>query len=222
VKDDLFATDEGNEINPHDYLMQQVRATQEAQQKMVDKKKQDKDKDNANGVHKDGVAALPKTPGAFSVKGGRGWFTGGFRQRAARGMVRNRSRLIQDAEVTELDDDDVDEDETWWDRADKPTLIVGACILVFMIIAITVPVTLVKTAVPPPTPAPTSPRFFLSSDFQDLFRKYQIHLTFENTQSPQSLALNWILYDDELQLAPTDNAAIQRYICMVTYFQQWG
>ena len=224
VRDNLFETAEGKEINPDDYLMQQVKATQEAQQKMVSKKKEDKDKLN-RGLQKDGVAALPKAPGAFSVKGGRGWFTGGYRQRAARGMlVRFKSGLVQDADVVAVAGD-VDEDETWWDRADKPTLIVGACIVVFMIIAISVPVALVQTKVEPPTPAPTSARFFLLDDFQELFSEVSDSDVFNNPQSPQSQALNWFVYEDELELGPTDEAAIQRYICMVTYFgnggQQW-
>lgn len=219
VQDELFATDDGNEINPDDYLLQQVRATQEAQQK---KKAKKKDKDQDEGLHKDGDAAVPKLPGAFSVKGGRGWFTGGFRQRAARGMVRNRNQLILDADVTAVVEDDFDEDETWWDRADKPTLIVGACVLVFAIIVISVPVGLAATKVDPPTPAPTSPRFFALDDFKELLAPVTDPAVFEDPQSPQSRALNWIVYDDELELSPSDTATIQRYICMVMYFSNGG
>ena len=222
VRDDLFANDDGHEIDAYDYLRQQVRATQEAQQKKTGKKKMDKGMDDSDGLHKDGVSAVPKAPGAFSVKGGRGWFTGGYRQRAARGMVRHQNHLTLDAEVTAMIQDDFDEDETWWDRADKPTLIVGACVLVFAIIVITVPLALVATKKDPPTPAPTSARFFELDEFQVSLSSVSDPALFENPQSPQSRALNWIVFDDELQLSSTDEAIIQRYICMVVYFGNGG
>lgn len=222
VQDELFSTEDGNDINPDDYLMQQVRATQQAQQKKIAKKKPDEDMDESEGLHKDGDAAVPKVPGAFSVKGGRGWFTGGFRQRAARGMVRSRNQVTLDADVTAVVDDGIDEEETWWDRADKPTLIVGACVLVFAIIVISVPVALAATKEDPPTPAPTSPRFFATDDFKQLLAPVTDPAAFENPESPQSRALDWIVYDDELQLLPNDAATIQRYICMVMYFGNGG
>jgi Leucine-rich repeat (LRR) protein len=178
------------------------------------------------GLHKDGDAAVPKTPGAFAIKGGRGgWFTGGFRQRAARGMMhRHQSRTILDAEVKALNQDEIDEDdyEDWWDRADKPTIIVGVCIVIFAIIAITIPVVLLKTKQEPPTPSPTSSRYFLLDEFQVLLSNITNPKAFLNPSSPQSLALNWIAYDDVLQLDPTNMSAVQRYICMVLYFSNNG
>jgi Leucine-rich repeat (LRR) protein len=235
VRDELFATEEGEEINADDYLMQQIKATQEAQLNLLkgggkNKKgnkngKDDDDDDDAMGLHKDGDAAVPKAPGAFAIKGGRGWFTGGFRQRAARGMMsRNKSRAILDAEVKVLNPDEIDEDddEDWWDRADKPTIIVGVCILIFAIIAITVPVVLLKTKEEPPTPSPTSSRYFLVDEFQAVLSNVTNPKAFQNPSSPQSLALNWMAYDDEMQLDPTNLSAIQRYICMVLYFSNNG
>jgi hypothetical protein len=218
VNDSLFSNDEGVEINPDDYLMQQVKATQEAQSKKVNKKKKEKSSD---GLQKDGVAALPKQAGAYSIKGGRGWFTGGFRQRAPM-LMRRRQPAVRDDAVSEAAQEFVDEDEDCWDRVDKPTVYVGICIVIFLIIAVTVPVSLVSNEDPAPTPSPTSARFFVRDEFQLVFSTVSNPESFEDPNSAQSQALNWIVYDDGLGLSPNDDAAIQRYVAMVIYFGNGG
>jgi Leucine-rich repeat (LRR) protein len=198
--------------------MQQVKATQEAQSKKVTKKKEDKDSER---LHKDGTAAVPKQAGAYSIKGGRGWFTGGFRQRAPMLMMR-RQPAVQDGAISEAAQEMVDEDEDCWDRVDKPTVYVGICIVIFLIIAVTVPVSLVRNEEPAPTPSPTSSRFFVLDEFQAVFSEVSDPKSFEDPNSAQSQALNWIVYDDGLGLSPNDDAAIQRYISMVIYFGNGG
>jgi Leucine-rich repeat (LRR) protein len=219
ISDSLFKTEEGQEINADDYLRQQVSATKEAQK---DKLKNKEDKLH-EGVQKDGDSAVPKLPGAFSVKGGRGWFTGGFRQRARNALRREKSEIVQDGDIEMALQDEIDEEITFWEKVDKPTLFVGVCILVFLSIAIAIPISLVASKGAPETPAPTSSRYFLYDDFKGVFTaNVSDQLGFRNPKSAESLALEWIVLNDTLALSLDDSSLIQRYILMVIYYGNGG
>jgi len=214
VQNDLFVNEEDEqEINPDDYFNQQVRSM-----------KQDKEKKGEDGKEKkDGAAAVPKLPGAFSVKGSKtgGWFTGGFIQRA-RGMGRAHSGLVVDTGIPTVSRELIPEEKTFWKSIDKTALYAGGCLLVVVLLGVSIPLALVKSAPPPPTMAPTSPRMPLYDSFRSAIANITGYQALENPDSAQSQSLNWLVYEDELFLDLHDPTLMQRFILMTMYFENHG
>jgi hypothetical protein len=217
VQNDLFVNeDNAQEINPDDYLQQQVRSLRQDETK----KKVPKTGTDALG----GSAVIPKAPGAYSVKGARTsrWFTGGFVQRSRNVGSRSRSGLVTDSGIAIIEGELIMEEKTCWEAVDKTAVYVGVFLLVVVILAISIPLGLVSSAPTAPTMAPTSPRQPVFGEFYTAIASISGDSALNNAESPQSMALNWIVYDDPLSLDVEDSTMIQRYSLMCLYFSTEG
>ncbi|CAB9507483.1 Leucine rich repeat N-terminal domain [Seminavis robusta] len=73
------------------------------------------------------------------------------------------------------------------------------------------------------TQAPTSSRYFVLEDIQNRIEKaFGPHYFPKNEEAeptPKTRALDWIVFEDPLQLNPDANNLLQRFILSLTYFQ---
>jgi hypothetical protein len=216
VQNDLFLNEDNEqEINPDDYLQQQVRSLrqEEAKKKLP--------KTGTDGL---GSVIIPKAPGAYSVKGARtgGWFTGGFMQRSRRMGNRAQSGVVTDSGIAIVTGELILEEKTCWEAVDKTALYAGGFLLVVVILAISIPLALVSSAPPPPTMAPTSSRLAVFDEFYTAIANISGDQALQDPESPQSMALDWIVYSDQLNLDVEDPTMIQRYSLMCLYFGSEG
>ena len=226
VNDELFRRDDddGRHYDPDDYLRQQVRANEESKK---EKNKKKGDEVNEKGISmKNGATVVPKLPGAYAVKTARGWFTGGFRARSRMGLGRSMRRSINDITTdtnveTAKPDELPDENEMCCCGVDRPTLCVGACLLVFMILAISIPVGLVTNPDSIPTLAPSHSREPVYDEFRNFFWNISGE-ALEDPSSPQSQALDFVVFGDELELNTSSPSALQRYVLMTTFYANGG
>ena len=219
VQNELFMNEKNeHEINPDEYLQQQVRSLKQ------DEEKKNLEKSQADNEQKNGVAAVPKVPGAYSVKGSKtgGWFTGGFLQRSRSMGQRNQSGLVVDSGITALTGELIPQEKTCWESVDKTALYAGGFLLVVVILAISIPLGLVNSAPPPPTPAPTLPRLPVYDSFKNVLATISGEKVLEDPQSAQFKALNWLVYDDMLALNVDDPSLLQRYTLKTIYFGNNG
>ncbi len=164
-------------------------------------------------------------PGAYSVSAsstralhGPGMLTPTKQTQSSR---RNQSRN-SDIAIAQDSGEFTSEDKTWWESVNKTALYVGGgCLLVVVILAVSLPLSLVERA-SAPTAAPTSPRLQFFDDIRSVVVNITGEQALENPSSPQSQALNWVVFDDTLALAADDPTLIQRFTLMTMYYANGG
>ncbi|KAL3777775.1 hypothetical protein HJC23_008892 [Cyclotella cryptica] len=113
------------------------------------------------------------------------------------------------------------------DLMDRGTLAVGACLILVVILAITIPVVLISEDEPyvaalPPDPPTTSPTFVRQPDYWPIYdRLVEIaggEMVLNDPNTAQNRALNWLVYEDGMELGPSKDHLHQRFVLMVIYF----
>ena len=119
------------------------------------------------------------------------------------------------------------EGKSIWDLIDRGTLMVGCCLIVVVIIAVTIPVTLISEDQPyiapkipdPPSPSPTVSR---QQDYWPIFDNLQRIAggadVLGDPNTAQNRALNWIVYEDGMELGAEKDHLHQRFVLMVIYY----
>lgn len=114
------------------------------------------------------------------------------------------------------------------DLVDRGTLMVGVCLILIVIIAITIPVALISEDEPyvappvpdPPTLSPTSARypdyFYIFDRVKNIVPGGEATLRDESTAHYR--ALNWLVYEDGMELGHSKDHLHQRFVLMVIYF----
>ena len=113
------------------------------------------------------------------------------------------------------------------DLVDRGTLMVGCCLILIVVIAVTIPVALISEDEPyvaPPEPdAPTmSPTSARLPDYWPIFDRLSPIAggpeVLANPDTAQNRALNWIVYEDGMELGHSKDHLHQRFVLMVIYF----
>ncbi|KAL7506966.1 hypothetical protein ACHAXN_006585 [Cyclotella atomus] len=113
------------------------------------------------------------------------------------------------------------------DLIDRGTLAVGACLILIVIIAVTIPVVLISEEEPyvalaapdPPTASPTMKR---QMDYWPIYDRL-VNIAggdevLSDTSTAQNRAWNWLVYEDGLELGASKDHLHQRFVLMVIYF----
>mmetsp|Transcript_13494 Transcript_13494/g.27578 ORF Transcript_13494/g.27578 Transcript_13494/m.27578 type:complete len:692 (+) Transcript_13494:122-2197(+) len=113
------------------------------------------------------------------------------------------------------------------DLVDRGTLMVGCCLILVVVIAVTIPVALISEDEPyvappepdPPTASPTSARL---PDYWPIFDRLAPIAggpeVLADPTTAQNRALNWIVYEDGMELGHSKDHLHQRFVLMVIYF----
>eukprot|EP00956_Cyclotella_meneghiniana_P040234 scaffold190286_cov50-Cyclotella_meneghiniana.AAC.1 len=113
------------------------------------------------------------------------------------------------------------------DLIDRSTLMVGVCLILIVIIAVTIPVVLISeeepyVALAPPDPPTTSPTMVRQTDYWPIYdRLVNIAGGDEVLSDPttaQNRAFNWLVYEDGMELGASKDHLHQRFVLMVIYF----
>ena len=113
------------------------------------------------------------------------------------------------------------------DLIDRGTLAVGACLILIVIIAVTIPVVLISeeepyVAIAPPDPPTASPTFVRQPDYWPIYdRLVSIaggDAVLSDPSTAQNRALNWLVYEDGMELGASKDHLHQRFVLMVIYF----
>jgi hypothetical protein len=113
------------------------------------------------------------------------------------------------------------------DLIDRGTLAVGACLILIVVIAVTIPVVLISedepyVALAPPDPPTSSPTFVRQPDFWPIYDRL-VNIAggeevLSNPDTAQNRALNWLVYEDGMELGASKDHLHQRFVLMVIYF----
>jgi hypothetical protein len=113
------------------------------------------------------------------------------------------------------------------DLVDRGTLMVGCCLILIVIIAVTIPVALISedepyVAPPVPDPPTSSPTHSRLPDYWPIFDRLVTVAGGEDILSDpttaQNRALNWLVYEDGMELGASKDHLHQRFVLMVVYF----
>eukprot|EP00573_Skeletonema_grethae_P002004 CAMPEP_0201690678 /NCGR_PEP_ID=MMETSP0578-20130828/4055_1 /ASSEMBLY_ACC=CAM_ASM_000663 /TAXON_ID=267565 /ORGANISM="Skeletonema grethea, Strain CCMP 1804" /LENGTH=694 /DNA_ID=CAMNT_0048175725 /DNA_START=96 /DNA_END=2180 /DNA_ORIENTATION=- len=113
------------------------------------------------------------------------------------------------------------------DLVDRGTLMVGCCLILIVVIAVTIPVALISedepyVAPPVPDPPSASPTMARQQVYWDIFDRVQRVAggpdVLSDPNTAQNRALNWIVYEDGMELGPGKDHLHQRFVLMVIYF----
>ena len=113
------------------------------------------------------------------------------------------------------------------DLVDRGTLAVGACLILIVIIAVTIPVALISeeepyVALAAPDPPTSSPTFVRQPEYWPIYdRLVSIAGGDEVLSDPttaQNRALQWLVYEDGMELGASKDHLHQRFVLMVIYF----
>lgn len=113
------------------------------------------------------------------------------------------------------------------DLVDRSTLLVGCCLIMIVVIAVTIPITLISEDEPyvapqipdPPTASPTSPRMLdYWPMFDNLARIAGGPDVLNDQETAQFRALNWLVFEDGMELGASSDHLHQRFVLMVVYF----
>jgi hypothetical protein len=115
-----------------------------------------------------------------------------------------------------------------WDLVDRGTLAVGFCLILVVIVAVTIPVTLISKDEPyvqPPEPrAPSgSPSYHRETEYDDIKERLLPIVpggveVLDDPDSAHYRAFNWIVYEDGMELGASKDHLHQRFVLMVIYF----
>ncbi|KAL7547444.1 hypothetical protein ACHAWF_010767 [Thalassiosira exigua] len=115
-----------------------------------------------------------------------------------------------------------------WSMVDRGTLAVGCCLILIVIVAVTIPVSLISeddpyvAPIPPPapTPAPSFARDQVVSEIGERLARItpggMDALLDESTAHYR--AWMWLVYEDGMELGPAKDHMHQRFVLMVIYF----
>uniref|UniRef100_A0A6S8VRK5 Disease resistance R13L4/SHOC-2-like LRR domain-containing protein n=2 Tax=Ditylum brightwellii TaxID=49249 RepID=A0A6S8VRK5_9STRA len=108
-------------------------------------------------------------------------------------------------------------ERTCWQKTDKSNLCVGIAIIIFVSLAVIIPVTISRDDNPVnlnilPTPSPTSDRFHLYSQIQSHIQHLSHSQHLLDPKHPHSQALDYIVYKDPLELTPDSDHLFQRWL----------
>jgi len=113
------------------------------------------------------------------------------------------------------------------DLVDRGTLMVGCCLILIVVIAVTIPVALISedepyVAPPVPDPPSASPTMARQQVYWDIFDRVQRIAggpdVLGDPNTAQNRALNWIVFEDGMELGPGKDHLHQRFVLMVIYF----
>ncbi|KAL7496464.1 hypothetical protein ACHAWT_007144 [Skeletonema menzelii] len=119
------------------------------------------------------------------------------------------------------------EGRSLWDLVDRGTLMVGCCLILIVVIAVTIPVALISedepyVAPPVPDPPSASPTMARQQVYWDIFDRLQRIAggpdVLGDPNTAQNRALNWIVFEDGMELGPGKDHLHQRFVLMVIYF----
>ncbi|KAL9180771.1 hypothetical protein ACHAXT_011224 [Thalassiosira profunda] len=115
-----------------------------------------------------------------------------------------------------------------WDLVDRSTLMVGCCLILVVIIAITIPVALISEdepyvaplPCPPPTASPTRARDTERDAIGERLAKITPGGmgTLLNPSTAHHRAWQWLVYEDGMELGAAKDHLHQRYVLVVIYF----
>jgi len=115
-----------------------------------------------------------------------------------------------------------------WDLVDRGTLMVGCCLILVVIIAVTIPVALISEDEPyvmprapnPPSQSPTQQRQPVEDDIMLALARITPggEETLQDTSTAHHRAWQWLVYEDGMELGPSKDHLHQRYVLMVIYF----
>lgn len=115
-----------------------------------------------------------------------------------------------------------------WDLVDRGTLMVGCCLIVIVVIAVTIPVVLISEDEPyvaprgsdAPTASPTPARMQEQEAIMERLAKITPGGvdTLWDTQTAHHRAFMWIVYEDGMELGAAKDHLHQRFVLMVIYF----
>lgn len=113
------------------------------------------------------------------------------------------------------------------DLVDRGTLMVGLCLIMIVVVAVTIPVALISedepyVAPPVPDPPSMSPTMARQQVYWDIFDRVQRIAggpdVLSDPNTAQNRALNWIVFEDGMELGPGKDHLHQRFVLMVIYF----
>ena len=119
------------------------------------------------------------------------------------------------------------EGRSLWDLVDRGTLMVGCCLILIVVIAVTIPVALISedepyVAPPVPDPPSASPTMARQQVYWDIFDRIKDIAGGEDVlndpNTAQHRAFNWIVFEDGMELGPGKDHLHQRFVLMVIYF----
>jgi Leucine-rich repeat (LRR) protein len=113
------------------------------------------------------------------------------------------------------------------DLIDRGTLAVGACLILIVIIAVTIPVVLISeeepyVALAAPDPPTMSPTMVRQTDYWPIYDRL-VNIAggdevLSDTTTAQNRAFNWLVYEDGMELGASKDHLHQRFVLMVIYF----
>jgi hypothetical protein len=119
------------------------------------------------------------------------------------------------------------EGRSLWDLVDRGTLMVGCCLILIVVVAVTIPVALISedepyVAPPVPDPPSASPTMARQQVYWDIFDRLKDIAGGEDVlndpNTAQHRAFNWIVFEDGMELGPGKDHLHQRFVLMVIYF----
>mmetsp|Transcript_28875 Transcript_28875/g.64107 ORF Transcript_28875/g.64107 Transcript_28875/m.64107 type:complete len:510 (-) Transcript_28875:1125-2654(-) len=133
---------------------------------------------------------------------------------------------VMDAELVLANPDLVPSRRCNLSRRDKVNLVISLIIIAVVIVGVAVPVVLIQgekaeeTESSVPTPSPTSSRVWEYDAIRDqiVADTGTSKDVFDDPSSPQSRALDWIVFVDPARLTPESANLIQRYALMTLYY----
>ena len=115
-----------------------------------------------------------------------------------------------------------------WDLVDRGTLMVGCCLILIVIIAVTIPVALISEdepyVVPNPPPEPTASPTRARSVVEDEIGEALARITpggketLMDESTAHHRAWQWLVYEDGMELGASKDHLHQRFVLMVIYF----
>mmetsp|Transcript_38701 Transcript_38701/g.93174 ORF Transcript_38701/g.93174 Transcript_38701/m.93174 type:complete len:646 (+) Transcript_38701:92-2029(+) len=115
-----------------------------------------------------------------------------------------------------------------WDLVDRGTLMVGCCLILIVVIAVTIPVALISEdepyVQPPGSASPTqSPTRARDLDYEAIMERVASITpggleTLQDESTAHHRAFMWLVYEDGMELGASKDHLHQRYVLMVIYF----